>query len=121
MKKRNGIPQIELEAAPDILKTVSASPPGAGSGPPVGRKRFQVVIGFAAESQDLLKNASEKLQSKGLDMIAANDISANDAGFAVETNRITLLFANGKKEILPLMSKAAAAERIIEHTAKLLE
>lgn len=121
MKKRNGIPQIELEAAPDILKTVSASPPGAGSGPPVGRKRFQVVIGFAAESQDLLKNASEKLRSKDLDMIAANDISSNDAGFAVETNRITLLFANGKKEILPLMSKAEAAERIIEHTAKLLE
>ncbi|MBM3181355.1 MAG: bifunctional phosphopantothenoylcysteine decarboxylase/phosphopantothenate--cysteine ligase CoaBC [Chloroflexi bacterium] len=121
MKKRDGIPQIELEAAPDILKTVSSSPLGAGSGPPVGRKRFQVVIGFAAESQDLLKNASEKLQSKGLDMIAANDITANDSGFAVETNRITLLFANGTKEILPLMSKAEAAERIIEHTAKLLE
>lgn len=121
MKKRDGIPQIELEAAPDILKTVSSSPLGAGSGPPVGRKRFQAVIGFAAESQDLLKNASEKLQSKGLDMIAANDITANDSGFAVETNRITLLFANGTKEILPLMSKAEAAERIIEHTAKLLE
>ena len=121
MKKRDGIPQIELEAAPDILKTVSSSPLGAGSGPPVGRKRFQVVIGFAAESQDLLKNASEKLQSKGLDMIAANDITANDSGFAVETNRITLLFANGTKEMLPLMSKAEAAERIIEHTAKLLE
>ena len=121
MKKRDGIPQIELEAAPDILKTVSSPPLGAGSGSPVGKKRFQVVIGFAAESQDLLKNASEKLQSKGLDMIAANDISANDAGFAVETNRITLLFANGTKEILPLMSKAEAAERIIEHTAKLLE
>jgi len=121
MKKRDGIPQIELEAAPDILKTVSSPPPGAGSGSPMGKKRFQVVIGFAAESQDLLKNASEKLQSKGLDMIAANDISANDAGFAVETNRITLLFANGTKEILPLMSKTEAAERIIEHTAKLLE
>lgn len=121
MKKRDGIPQVELEAAPDILKTVSSSHLGAGSGSPVGKKRFKVVVGFAAESQDLLENASEKLQSKGLDFIAANDISANDAGFAVETNRITLLFANGTKEILPLMSKTEAAERIIEHTARLLE
>lgn len=113
IKKRDGVPQIELEAAPDILKTVSGSP--------VGKKRFKVVAGFAAESQDLLENASEKLHSKGLDFIAANDISAKDAGFAVETNRITLLFANGTKEILPLMSKTEAAEKIIEHTAKLLE
>ena len=78
-------------------------------------------MGFAAESQDLLENASEKLQSKQLDFIAANDISANDAGFAVDTNRVTLLFANGTKEILPLMSKTEVAEKIIEHTARLLE
>ncbi len=113
LKKRDGIPRIELEAAPDILKTVS----GVGS----GKKRFKVMVGFAAESQALLENASEKLQSKGLDVIAANDISANDSGFAVETNRITLLFADGTKESLPLMSKAEAAEKIIEHTARLLE
>ncbi|MBI3168487.1 MAG: bifunctional phosphopantothenoylcysteine decarboxylase/phosphopantothenate--cysteine ligase CoaBC [Chloroflexi bacterium] len=113
LKKRDGIPQIELEAAPDILKTVSSS----GS----GKKRFNVTVGFAAESRDLLANASEKLKSKGLDFIAANDISANDAGFAVETNRITLLFANGTQEILPLMSKSEAAEKIIEHIARLLE
>ncbi len=121
IKKRDGIPQIELEAAPDILKTVSSSPLGAGSGSPVGEKRFKVVVGFAAESQNLLENAAEKLKSKGLDFIAANDISAKDAGFAVETNRITLLFANGTQEILPLMSKTEAAEKIIEHTARLLE
>ena len=113
MKKRDGIPQIELEAAPDILKTVA----GAGS----KKKRFKVMVGFAAESRDLLENASEKLKSKGLDFIAANDISAKDAGFAVDTNRITLLFANGEKEVLPLLSKAEAAEKIIEHTAGLLE
>ncbi|RJP49958.1 MAG: bifunctional phosphopantothenoylcysteine decarboxylase/phosphopantothenate--cysteine ligase CoaBC [Anaerolineaceae bacterium] len=113
MKKRDGIPQIELEAAPDILKTVS--------GQRSGGKRFKVMVGFAAESQDLLENASEKLKSKGLDFIAANDISANDAGFAVETNRITLLFANGTKEILPLMNKTEAAEKIIGHIEKLLE
>ncbi len=113
LKKRDGIPQIQLEAAPDILKTLSSQ-----SGE---KKRFNVTVGFAAESRDLLANASEKLKSKGLDFIAANDISANDAGFAVETNRITLLFANGTQEILPLMSKNEAAEKIIEHVARLLE
>ena len=113
MKKRDGIPQIELEAAPDVLRTVST----------VGgeKRRFKVVVGFAAESQSLLENAAEKLKSKGLDFIAANDISADDAGFAVETNRITLLFANGEKENLPLMSKSEAAEKIIEHIARLLK
>ena len=113
LKKRDGIPQIQLEAAPDILKTLSSQSGVA--------KRFKVTVGFAAESRDLLANASEKLKSKGLDFIAANDISANDAGFAVETNRITLLFANGTQEILPLMSKSEAAEKIIEHVARLLE
>jgi len=113
LKKRDGIPQIQLEAAPDILKTLASQG--------VEKKRFQVTVGFAAESRDLLANASEKLKSKGLDFIAANDISANDAGFAVETNRITLLFANGTQETLPLMSKSEVAEKIIEHIARLLE
>lgn len=113
MKKRDGIPQIELEAAPDVLRTVS--------GLSREKRRFKVVVGFAAESQSLLENAAEKLKSKGLDFIAANDISAKDAGFGVETNRITLLFANGRQENLPLMSKNEAAEKIIEHIARLLE
>ncbi len=115
MKKRDGIPQIELEAAPDVLRTVSTVG-GARS-----ERRFKVVAGFAAESQSLLENAAEKLKSKGLDFIAANDISAKDAGFGVETNRITLLFANGTQENLPLMSKSEAAEKIIEHVGRLLE
>jgi phosphopantothenoylcysteine decarboxylase/phosphopantothenate--cysteine ligase len=113
MKKRDGIPQIELEAAPDILKTVANSQSS--------RKRFQVVMGFAAESRDLLENASEKLTSKKLDFIAANDISAEGAGFAVDTNRITLLFPNGTNEVLPLASKEKVSEKIIEHISRLLE
>ncbi len=113
LKKRDGIPQIRLEAAPDILETITSSQ--------VGKKRFQIVVGFAAESQNLFENASEKLRSKNLDLIVANDISAKDAGFAVETNRVTLLFANGNQETLPLMSKFEVAEKIIEHTSKFLE
>lgn len=113
MKKRDGIPQIELEAAPDILKTIADSQ--------LNKKRFKVVIGFAAESQNLLENANEKLESKRLDLIVANDISAEHAGFAVDTNQVTLLFANGTREVLPLGSKMKVAEKIIEHTARLLE
>lgn len=113
IKKEGGIPQIELEATEDILKTVSASGFAA--------QRPRLVAGFAAESQDLLQNATVKLQSKKLDLIAANDISADDAGFSVETNRITLLFADGRKESLSLMSKTEAAEIIISRIAALLE
>ena len=140
IKKETGIPQIELEATEDILKTV------AGKGGTLSRveaserivlshrdvdtegvqvesetKRPRVMVGFAAESQDLLQNATNKLESKGLDLIVANDISATDAGFAVETNRVTLLFADGRKESLPLMSKTKTAELILERVAILLE
>ena len=132
IKKETGIPQIELESTEDILKTVagkrsermalSRSTATAGI-IQVEReaKRPRVVVGFAAESQDLLQNAANKLESKGLDLIAANDISATDAGFAVETNRVTLLFADGRRETLPLMSKAKTAELILERVAILLE
>ena len=113
MKKRDGIPQVELTATPDILGTVASQS--------VEKKRFQVVVGFAAESQNLLANAAEKLRSKKMDMIVANDISSTDAGFAVDTNRVTFLFANGTQEILPLMSKTEVAEKIVEHISRLLE
>lgn len=113
IKKEGGVPQIQLEATEDILKAVSTKRSGA--------KRPRVVVGFAAESRDLLENASNKLESKGLDMIAANDISASDAGFAVETNRVTLFFADGHQESLPLMGKMEVAETMIERIAKLLE
>jgi phosphopantothenoylcysteine decarboxylase/phosphopantothenate--cysteine ligase len=113
MKKRDGIPQIQLEATQDILEAVA--------GQKSRKKRPRVVVGFAAESRDLLRNASEKLKSKKLDIIAANDISASDAGFGADTNRVTLLFADGKKESLPLMSKAEVAEAVIAHVAALLE
>lgn len=113
IKKEGGVPQIELEATEDILK--------AAAGLRSEKKRRQVVVGFAAESQRLLENAANKLQSKKLDLIAANDISAADAGFSVETNRITLLFADGGREVLPLMSKSEAANIIVERVAALLE
>jgi len=113
LKKREGIPQIELEAAPDILETVA----GLGS----GEKQPRLVVGFAAESRDLLENAAAKLASKKLDMIAANDITASDAGFGADANRVTLIYADGRKEALPLMSKSEVAETIVARIVALLE
>ena len=113
LKKRDGIPQVKLEATEDVLEAVAARRSK--------KKRPKVTVGFAAESRDLLANASEKLKSKKLDLIVANDISASDAGFGAETNRVTLLFGKGSQESLPLMSKVEVAETIIAHLAVLLE
>jgi phosphopantothenoylcysteine decarboxylase/phosphopantothenate--cysteine ligase len=112
IKKRDGIPTIELEAAPDILGLLSA--------PGFTHPKPKVIVGFAAESRDLLENAAEKLKTKKLDLIAANDISAPDAGFGVDTNRVTLLHADGNSEVLPLLSKVEVSEAIMERVATLL-
>jgi phosphopantothenoylcysteine decarboxylase / phosphopantothenate---cysteine ligase len=106
IKKESGVPEILLENTPDILALV-AEVKATTSHP-------RVTVGFAAESQDLLKNAHAKLTAKKLDLIVANDISAADAGFAVDTNRVTLLYSDGRTEPLPLMSKAEVADKVME-------
>ncbi len=113
LKKRDGIPEITLEAAPDVLKAVASQMPGAS--------RPRVVVGFAAESRDLVANAAEKLRSKNLDLIVANDISAKDAGFDVENNRVTLLSPDGEQEKLSLRSKYEIAEIILTRVSVLLD
>jgi phosphopantothenoylcysteine decarboxylase/phosphopantothenate--cysteine ligase len=80
-----------------------------------------VKVGFAAETQDLLANARDKIARKGLDLIAANDVTAADAGFSTDTNRITLIDAHGQIEELPLLSKYDAAHRILDRVVVLLE
>jgi len=117
IKKAGGLPTIRLTQNPDILKAVGQQ--RATSGSP------KVVVGFAAETQDVLDHAQRKLAAKGLDMIAANDVSASDAGFAVDTNRVTLLYAQaresvGDRERLPLLSKAAVADEIIERVVEMI-
>ena len=77
-------------------------------------------VGFAAESDDLLDNASKKLTAKRLALIAANDITAENAGFGVDTNKVTILDREGGMEDLPLMSKYEVAHRILDRVAKLL-
>lgn len=106
LKKQAGIPFLELEPTQDILAAVAAQR--------ITSNHPLCVVGFAAESQNLLQNAQTKLQTKGLDLIAANDISATDAGFEVSTNRVTLLFADGRVDALPMLSKDEVAERILD-------
>ncbi len=108
LKTRDGVPQLELEATEDILRSVT------------GSRRPRLVVGFAAESRDLLDNAAEKLKSKKLDLIVANDISARDSGFGSDTNRVTLIYSTGTTEPLPLAGKAEVAEAILERIASLL-
>jgi len=111
-KRGRGTPEFELEPTLDLLAQVMEQP---------GRSaRPQVVVGFAAESQDLVQNARAKLEAKGLSLVVANDITAPNAGFAADTNQVTLLHPEGRVEPLPLMSKAEVAEVVLERVAALL-
>jgi phosphopantothenoylcysteine decarboxylase/phosphopantothenate--cysteine ligase len=112
IKKGGKPPVIALAHTADILKEVAAQKK-KGGGP-------QVMVGFAAESRDLLENARGKLTDKGLDFIVANDVSAADAGFEVDTNRVTLLYADGGREDLPLMGKDEVAAVVMERLTKTL-
>lgn len=79
-----------------------------------------IKVGFAAETNDLVKNAERKLVEKHLDFICANDVTAPDSGFAVDTNRVTILYRNGGTETLPLMTKKEVAERILDRVETIL-
>jgi phosphopantothenoylcysteine decarboxylase/phosphopantothenate--cysteine ligase len=106
IKKGGGIPEIKLEPTEDILKLVAKQK--AKSGYP------RLTVGFAAESQDLIENAREKLASKSLDLIVANDITRSDAGFEVDTNAITLIDKKGRAQSLPTLTKTEVAEKIMD-------
>ncbi len=112
IKKESGVPTLTLAANPDILLAVAEQRRQVG--------RPMVTVGFAAETDKLLEHAQAKLERKGLNFIVANDVSATDAGFAVDTNRVTLIGVNGWSETLPLMSKDAVAQKLVEHIARAL-
>ena len=83
------------------------------------RKGTRLVVGFAAETSDLLENARKKLHAKQLDLIVANDVTEPGAGFDVETNRVKLIFADGRLEELPLLSKDEVAQRLLDRVREL--
>jgi phosphopantothenoylcysteine decarboxylase/phosphopantothenate--cysteine ligase len=97
-ESRQGL-TLELVKTPDILSEVTGN---------------IIKVGFAAESENMVANARKKLRNKGLDLVVANDITQTDAGFDVDTNRVTMIDKKGKTEDLPLMSKREVAERILD-------
>jgi phosphopantothenoylcysteine decarboxylase/phosphopantothenate--cysteine ligase len=109
LKKEDGAPTIELEPTHDFLVDLGrAKPPG------------QVLVGFAAETDDVEGNALRKLQAKGLDLIVANDVGAPGAGFEHDTNQVLILGADGSAEKLPTLSKAEVARCIMDAAARRL-
>ncbi|MDX2169422.1 MAG: bifunctional phosphopantothenoylcysteine decarboxylase/phosphopantothenate--cysteine ligase CoaBC, partial [Deltaproteobacteria bacterium] len=106
LKKTDGPMRLELERTVDILAELRATP---------GER---LTVGFAAETDDVLRNAERKLAAKGLDLIVANDVSRADAGFEVDTNAVTLIDAGGRTEV-PLASKDDVADRILDRALAL--
>ncbi|ULA68258.1 MAG: hypothetical protein LZF62_340008 [Nitrospira sp.] len=103
IKKRRGpLTQLELEATDDILRELGE------------RRTNQVLVGFAAETEDLLAHAREKLHAKGVDLLVANDVTAAGSGFGSDTNRVVLLTRKGAPEELPLLPKREVADRILD-------
>jgi phosphopantothenoylcysteine decarboxylase/phosphopantothenate--cysteine ligase len=103
MKRGQGPIEIRLEPNPDILKEIGA------------QKNGKLLVGFAAETDELVANAKKKLEDKNLDMIVANDVTGAGAGFDVDTNVATILDRGGGVLALPLMSKDELAEQIFDY------
>ncbi len=101
IKKKDGEAVIELERTDDILATMSA------------KKKEQFVCGFSMETENMLENSRVKLEKKNLDMICANNLKVDGAGFGTDTNVVTLITKNNVKE-LPIMSKVEVAENILD-------
>jgi phosphopantothenoylcysteine decarboxylase/phosphopantothenate--cysteine ligase len=109
MKKSQASLTVELERTPDILREVSAA-----------RRNGQLVIGFAAESENVLHNAKQKMETKQLDAIVANDITRQGGGFDSETNEVTILSRDRKAPIhVPLMPKVNVANIILDEVVRL--
>jgi phosphopantothenoylcysteine decarboxylase/phosphopantothenate--cysteine ligase len=106
IKKQTPDLTLELVRNPDILAEAKGS---------------FIKVGFAAESENLVENARQKLEMKQLDIIVANDITETDSGFAVDTNKVTLIDKQGNVTELPLMTKREVADKILDRVAGLLK
>jgi len=108
IKKAKAGSSLDLEPTPDILQELGA------------RKDGKVLVGFAAETEDLAKNARAKLKAKNLDLIVVNPVGGPDSGFASDTNRASIIDADGAVQDIPLMSKSQMAEAILDRVTALL-
>jgi len=100
--------ELSLVENPDVLGLVAAV-----------KKSGQIIVGFAAETDDLIANAQTKLKKKHLDLIVANEVNTSESGFGTDTSRATLISGDGKVDALPLLTKAEVAERILDRVAAL--
>ena len=107
LKKADAALRLELVRTPDILKSLGDAKGG------------RLLVGFAAETEDVLANARKKLEAKNLDLIVANDVTAEGAGFGGETNAVVLLRRDGQRRDVPLASKRELAERILDEVIAL--
>jgi phosphopantothenoylcysteine decarboxylase/phosphopantothenate--cysteine ligase len=102
IKKTDGGLKLDLVRTPDILEGLGRAKGG------------RVLVGFAAETEDLLANARKKLEAKNLDLVVANDVTTEGAGFGGDTNAVVLLRRDGGRSEVPLASKREVAERILD-------
>lgn len=109
IKKKRAVLSLELERTPDILSYLGE------------HKDKQILVGFAAETRDVLTNAQDKLNRKNLDLIIANDLTQEGAGFEVDTNVATILFKGGSALTLPMMTKTELACVILDEIVKLFQ
>lgn len=108
IKKSDDDLQIKLARNPDILSYLGEN------------KGKRILVGFAAETNDLRENAQKKLIKKNLDFIVANDVTAKDAGFGCDTNKVTLYFKDGTQKDLPLLSKEEVANNVLDEVSMLI-
>ncbi len=108
IKKRAGLRSLQLKPTRDILAEVTRQ-----------RRDDQIVVGFAAETQDLISNATLKLRRKRLDLVVANDVTQEGAGFDVDTNIVTLVFPDGRARPLEKMPKLDVANRVLDEVVEL--
>ncbi|HXW15495.1 MAG TPA: bifunctional phosphopantothenoylcysteine decarboxylase/phosphopantothenate--cysteine ligase CoaBC [Terriglobia bacterium] len=107
IKKHDGARVVKLEPTADILAGISHR-----------RRKAQIIVGFAAETENLVENATAKVRAKQLDLLVANDVSQKDAGFDVDTNIVTLLFPDGRTIGLEKMSKLDVANRVLDEVVE---
>jgi len=98
---------IQLRPNPDILATVACD------------KGERLVVGFAAETDNVAENARKKLAAKNADLIVANDVTAEGAGFNLDTNIVTFFARDGREVVLPKLSKVEVAQRILDEALRL--
>ena len=110
LSKEDGIPELVLEATPDILAGLARR-----------RAPGQVIVGFAAETHDAVERGRRKLERKGVDLLVVNDVSAPGAGFDHDTNAVVILDADGSSNEIPLTSKDAVAEAVLDRVSAHLD